>query len=231
MRNTIVLLLLLVACPAIYAQSDIPHVEVLGTAKREVPPDEIHWRISIETTDSEVAEVSSRHSASVSKVLEYLRSEEIDQEALKTSRIHLSENWIYRSSSRIRDGFRASTEISFKSTDLTSYEHLWAELSQFEGISIDNVFFDVSGRIQLQNEVRIDALKMAKEKATSMAAALGLTILEPIRIEEIQDPYLVNPMVNVVSRGGGDGEEVDSTAPGLESITCRVKVVFRLSSN
>lgn len=88
--------------------------------------------------------------------------------------------------------------------------------------------YGVSERIRIQNEVRIEALKAAKKKAAMMANALDSDIHEPIKIEEIQGSH-GSSYRNTVSREESGTNSESSIVPGLEAITSRVKVAFRLS--
>ena len=90
----------------------------------------------------------------------------------------------YRSSSRVREGYVASTEISFKTTDLDLYVHLWLGLADMPVVSVQNVTYDHTKRIDFQNQTREKAILAAKEKATASAKTLGVEIGPPLLLEE-----------------------------------------------
>lgn len=210
-------------CPAVAADNDLPHVTVFGTATTQVQPDLLRWRLSVERVGAEVAEV-----------LEFLKQQKIPAKEIQTAHVELSENWVYRNDSRIKEGYEASTVVSFTSKDLGQYRTLWLGLSRLKGVSVKAAAWDSSRRIPVQNETREEALKAAKEKATNMAAALGMKLAEPLAIEEIaveNDAFSVSSMasnrINVSSRDGS-GDSDSMAAPGSIEVRVRVQVTFRI---
>lgn len=147
--------------------------------------------------------------------------------------MEFGENWEYRSNSRVKEGYFASTNIFFKITDFQQYRPLWFGLSRFESVTVDGVYYDHSKRIDFQNETRKEALLAAKEKAIVLAETLGSRIGEPLLIEEdasLQE-YLRNSRYsNVLSRSENDLNAGEGIAPGTIPIKMKMKLVFRLIS-
>ena len=185
MRYLIQLLLIFLPLSLCYAEFDVPHVVVFGTAETEVVPDELQWNLSVKTLSGTVVEVSKNHSDDVSSVLAYLKESGLTTDNVKTSRMQLNENVVYRNNSRLKEGYFAFTSISFKTTEFHDYLNYWKQLANFNNLTINSVAFAISNRIAIQNETRIIAVKKAKEKAVSLAGALGAQVLEPLLIEEI----------------------------------------------
>lgn len=143
--------------------------------------------------------------------------------------MQLNENVVYRNNSRLKEGHFAFTSISFKTTEFHDYLNYWKQLANFNNLTINSVTFAVSNRIAIQNETRIIAVKKAKEKAVSLAGALGSQVLEPLLIEEI-DSFSRAPRNAVLSMEmAGAKDQGRNISPGQEIVRARVKTVFRIS--
>ena len=213
--------------------NDVPHVQVSGTAIIEVVPDEMHWSLRLMTKKRTVADTAEEHDRRVSRLLGFLKENEIAEENTQTSRISISENWVYRSNNRVKEGYQASTTVTFESDDLDDYRDLWIGLSNLDNVEVSSVTFDVADRIRHQNESRLKAVMAAKEKAVALAEALGAEVHEPIAIvEDLGSGFQVEGMIgNFASRSQMAADSGPSVSPGTISITTGVNVKFRISSN
>ena len=208
----------------------LPHVSVYGTAETKAVPDEMIWSLSIQSKGNEVAQVAAVHDKKVAKVLAFIKEQKIEDKEVKTSRIRLSENWVNRGRERVKEGYVASTGITFKSKHLDQYQKIWMGVAQLPDVSVGGISFDSSQRIKIQNETRLKALTMAKEKAAAMAKALGASIHEPLVIAETGPTVYQGGMRNSVMAMQQAGAAGTSIAPGTISVTSRVQVKFRISS-
>jgi uncharacterized protein YggE len=221
---------------SVYAEENpIPRVTVYGTATTEVVPDQMVWSLRVENKGSALEAVASEHARSVQKVLEFLKEGKVDPKAIQTSRMQFSENWTYRSNSRVREGYVASTQISFKTRDLERYAQLWLGLADMPVVSVETVTYDHTKRIDFQNQTREKAIVAAKEKAAASARALGAEIGDPLLLEEDLSPsegwemnFRNSVLSNVAAVGGQDRGPLEALAPGTIPIRIRVKAAFQL---
>ena len=213
----------------------LPHVTVYGTATAEVIPDQMIWSLKAKNQGLVLENVAKEHMKIVKDLLRLLRDNKVNEKTIQTSRMEFGENWEYRSSTRVREGYFASTQISFKITDLDLYSKLWLEMAKMPAASVENVAFDHTKRIDYQNETRQRAILAAREKAVLMAKAVGAEIGEALLVEEdlsIETPWLVNSVNNNL-RALPDGEpaRAEGVAPGTIPIRIRVRAAFRLLAN
>jgi uncharacterized protein YggE len=211
------------------ADDELPHVSVFGTAITQVEPDLLRWKIGIENRGAEIEPVASEHANTVASTLRFLREQKVPSEKIQTSQMNLSEHREYRNNSWIKEGYDASTTVSFVTSDLPSYRAIWHGLSKIRGITVHGAFWDSSKRIELQNATRVDALNAAKAKAEAMASTLGMSLAEPILIEEPQAPQNdarsnVIMEAHEVTEGGNE----PIVSPGTIEIRVRVRVSFRI---
>jgi uncharacterized protein YggE len=207
-------------------------VSVIGTATTKVTPDLMHWRIQVENKGAELGKVAQAHSRYVAAALDYLKQQKISEKSIQTSGMEFGENWSYQNGKKILEGYRASTEISFKLTELDKYQTHWMNIAGLDNVSLKGVAYDHSERIEYEKQTRIKALKAAKTKADLMASVLDSKVGKPILIEEYQPQFARgNNTVNFARSAEGATASNSSFAPGEISITVRVKVSFQLKDS
>lgn len=195
--HTILLLILPFYC---FAETATPHVTAYGTATIEVVPDEMHWSIRIDNHGPEIKDLSNSQVETVAAVLSYLKGEKILEKDIQTTRIQLKELWSHKKGGRVKDGYEATTAISFKLTDFDKYQRIWEGLTTFRGLNVNNVAYDSSARIYVQDEARVMAILTAQKKAMVMAQTLKCNIGHPLVIEDLSHgPDIIS---NVEMAGG-----------------------------
>lgn len=212
-----------------------PHITVTGTAVTEVVPDRLLWSLALKNTGPELPQVAGSHSSLLGTLLKILKDLGIDPAAVQTSQMEFGENRVYRNHEHVKEGYYASTSISFKLADISKYKEVWLRLASVSDLSVTSVTYDHSKRIDLQKETRTKALLAAKEKAAAMAGALDTKIGEVLSIREDAEvspfPAYGNRLTtaNVVqSPAGGADEGGAPIAPGTIPIRSRTVVAFQL---
>ena len=222
------ILLFISAATARAIDTEIPHVTVFGTAVKEVVPDKMLWSVQVMNKDQLLEDVTKKHIDIVERVTALLNSEGI-KEDLQTTRMEFGENWNYRNGNRLKEGYFARTFITFSMTDFLKYKKIWLGLAAINDVSVQNVGYDHTDRINIQNETRVRALHEAKKKAAILAESIGSKIAEPIVIEEEwggDDVVMNNVRMKQAATFDAQGES--SVSPGLISIRMRLKASFRL---
>lgn len=226
-------LLLLFQCATLNDKEE-KKIVVFGTAEKEVKPDKLIWFLNANNKNNKLEDAAEDHNRIVNQVIGFLKSIGVEQKEIQTSEMQFGENWIFMNQSQVREGYFASTNISFTNTDLEKYKDIWIGLSKIGNVSIIRTQFDVVKRIDIQNEVRKMALLKADEKAQTMANTLSMTIGKPIIIEEDQsindrpwEGFLSNQVYadNIRSSQNASDEVI---APGRLKINARVRVEFEL---
>lgn len=228
MKFFIQLLLVVLPLSICHAGFDAPHVIVFGTAEKKVVPDELHWALSVKTIGPAVAEVSKMHIDDVSRVLSYLKNSGLSEKDVKTTRMQLNENRVYRNNSRVKEGYFALTQITFELSDFAGYLEYWEQLANFNNLTINSVTFALSNREDVKDKVRVSAVKNAREKAVSLADALGAKLMPPLLIEEL-DSYSPRPQKAMLSMEMADSGTAGGISPGYEIVQARVRVLFEIA--
>ncbi|HZV35265.1 MAG TPA: SIMPL domain-containing protein [Verrucomicrobiae bacterium] len=208
-----------------------PHVTVYGTATTEVVPDEMDWSVKIQTRGLNLSTVAQEHDKTVQNVLFLLKKSKLPDTNIQTAAMQFGENWEYRNNERLRNGYIATTYVTFKLHDFGQYKTLWFGFAEMPSVSVESVTFEHTKRIEYQNETRQKAIRAAKDKAFALAAAIGSEIGEPLFIEE-EPTETIMPMnyFNNTRLAAADAvsEQGESVAPGTIPIKARVHASFRL---
>lgn len=229
-KNILMIIITLsLAFPA-WAEEIQPQITAYGTAIIEVTPDEMSWALNVTNRGAGIEEIAEQHSQIVLFVLSFLKTTGVANDDTQTSMMQFGENWENENGHRILKGYFASSQVSFKLTDFSKYQSLWLGLSKIEGLSIQNIAYDYSKRIEAQNQARIDALLVAKEKIESMAKTLNVGLGNPLLIEDNQsfnEPMRSN-MLMAKASFQSESSDAGGFALGKIEIKSNVRVVYAL---
>ena len=143
--------------------------------------------------------------------------------------MQFGENWEHEKGRRVQKGFFASSQVTFKLTDFTKYQHLWTGLSKIKDMSIQNIGYSYSKRIEAQKKARIKALLAAREKAYIMAKTLGVDLDGPLVIEDNQSfkkPWKSKMLMESSAGSRSVSQDTGGFALGKILINSNVKVVY-----
>ena len=228
---TTLIIFLFVVTQAIADEIKIPHITVTGKVKTMVDPDQMMWSLNVTNRGLSLKEVAGDHSSVVGDVISLLTKMGVEKDHIQTSRMQFGENWVYKGGTRVKEGFYAHTDISFKLVTLEKYNPIWVGLSKKENVSVREVTYSISNLESHQKDARKDALISAKEKAVSMAGVLGAKLGEPLFIKEdlsFNEGYRESPAPNRASFNAQDDSGGMSVSPGQLPVVVRVIVSFRL---
>ena len=235
LQSTLLFLSVSFACCAFGASGaagtfDQPHIIVFGSAEVERVPDELRWVLVVKTEKPTAVEAAQAHVNEVSSVLMLLTELGLNKDEIETTNMQLRENWVYRNNSREKNGFWGMTGISFITRDFTRYVEFWSKLTSSPNVSISGVSFALSNKAEIEDQVKTKAVQNGREKAESLAAALGVEITEPLLIEELDDGRYFPPGPVRAMAMEGDAGASQPVSPGKETVAARIKLVFGLKN-
>ncbi len=214
--------------PLIHAHlPDASHITVYGEAVTEVSPDVLQWTVGIFDVEDTPAAAAKAASGAIEGVLRFLRERGIAEEDIQTSLLSIGEEHEHRMSNWVKIGYRAGASVEFEQHELGATVALWSGLSELDGIQSIHVSRSIDNRSAIEDETRLNALANAHEKASALAEAAAVRLVEPLLIEEIVDAN-APPMARMAyasSEAGSPG----LVAPGRLSVTMRIKVTYRIT--
>jgi uncharacterized protein len=127
-------------------------------------------------------------------------------------------------------GYEASRSLTLTLHDIEEVEAVLYDLAAAGANRIDNVEFSTSALQDKRAEARVLAALAAREKAEAMAAALGQTVGEPLKIDEGGEtsPWQAPNTMNYSLHNDTVAQLSETVASGKIQVRAGVSVVFRL---
>ena len=219
----------LISCLLLAQAAKEPSIQVVGAATIEVAPDRMVWSVTLSNRGNDLEQIANEHTALVERAKQVLRDLQIPAQDTKVTDMRFGAEWDQQAGQRARVGYVATTYLVVTSSDLARYQSLWKGLAKVPGVSVEQVAFDHSRRIQFQEDARLQAAKAARTKAQLLAGALDSTIAEPLAIEEREDsgyPQSLTIASNAYVPIPNDAPEPPMA--GKLRIQAKVQVTFRL---
>jgi uncharacterized protein YggE len=239
-RRIVLLSALLMACyGSAAAQSSIERslITVTGQAEVKVAPDEVVFRLEVETMNKELATAKALNDESVRKVLALARKYQIPERNVQTDYISVVPKYYQTSIPEDRHrngeflGYEVSKRIVIILNDVSRTESLLSDALTTGVNYVRGVEFRSTQIRKIKDQARQMAIRAAQEKAVALTREIGQTIGKAHMIrEDDPGPYDNRAQSNVSGMiAGGDisGEET-TIALGQISIRARVVVSFEL---
>ena len=192
---------------------DRPYIEVTGKAEMEVTPDQIYMSIIINEKDSKGKIVLAQSEKDMMTKLKALGIDTKKDLSVKDMSSNFKKYWV-----------KSSEIMTSKEYQLlvTTAQMAGTVMQELEKIGISNVSIDRVDHSQMEQfrrEVKINAVKIAKEKATAMASAIGQTAGKAIYIQEVDfgnNAMYTGRMAGLDSNVRMKVSSADITVPDIE---------------
>lgn len=177
MRRVLTALLLTSAlAPTLMAQvspaAQLPAlVTVTGEHEATYVPDEVSFSFNVQTESEDLAAAKRDNAATVAELLAYLKSAGVAERDIQTRYLNVSTR--YRDPNRVQPRYTADQYVSVELRDVSRFDEVNSGLLERGVTGINGPNFGYSKLEDLRAEVRIAAVKDARDKAEALAAALG----------------------------------------------------------
>jgi uncharacterized protein len=228
-KFVILITVILLSAPFLHAQNDpskedYMYIEVVGKASREITPDKIFINISLSEKDFKNKSMRTIENDMVSA----LKSIGIDVKESLTVSDMLSN---FKKHFIIKNDVRLSKDYQLIVKDGKTAAQAFIALQE-KGISNVRIEKTENSKIeQFRNEIKVEAVKDAKNKAKMMVEAIDQVLGKAIKIEE-QDNYYYAPRRNTILKSSVEVDEMGA-APDVidvefekEKIEYSVRVRF-----
>lgn len=232
MRNSLIILTILIST-SIFAQKgeknfiDQNYIEVTGKAELEIVPDQIYLKILLNEKEFK----NKQSIAEMEKLMiDKLADLGIDTEkdlAIKDFASNFQFYWLGKSDIFVMKEYQLLVH------DAPAAGKVFIEL---EKIGISNITIDKLDHSKIREfrkEVKVDAIKAAKEKAAELAIAIGQSIGRALFIEEIErnNNFLSNTLsgkvAGVTIRGSQSISELNNLDVEFEKIKIEYSILCR----
>lgn len=194
MKKFIVIVLLTAVAFSGYAQNVDTRrkIEVSGSAEAEVTPDIIYVGISLKEFFRDNA---NKKKVEIEELERQLQKAVLDAGIPKENfTINNISSYNYAFEKKKNPEFLARKQYRIKVTDLNKFNQILSAVEP-RGVEYTNIeSYDYSKMESLKQELKIRALKAAKDKALYLAGALDDKVGDALDIQEINNEYYPQPM-------------------------------------
>lgn len=192
MKRFVLSALLLAASTSIFAQTTpvekdpIKKIEVTGTAELEVVPDELYFTISLKEYFKDEKNQKDKVSLETleKQLIEAVKSAGLPKENLSISGVTGYREWTGKKKPQ---HFLAGKQFQLKLSNANNINDLMAKVDD-RGIEYVNMSrVEHSKKEEFRRQVKVNALKAAKEKAGYLLESIGEKLGEVLEIHEVEE--------------------------------------------
>ncbi len=244
-RNLFLVLALALPASSVLAQngSDRPQINVSGQAEVMVVPDEVVFRLEADNLNRDLNTAKAETDKDVKEVFALARAYKIAPQYVQTDYVQVNKRYSDYVQGKPREflGYGVSQTIVILLKDISRFDSFLSDILKAGISDVSDVKFQASEMRKYMDEARTLAIKAAQEKAIALAGAVGQKIGKAKNITElgmtVSSAYgdddsnsMSNSLSNTTSAeiGGSIPDNQGTIAPGMISITARVKASFEL---
>jgi len=214
------------------AQDDFPTqrtITVTGYGVAYGAPDVVRVGLGVEAVNEDILTAVNDGSDRMNAVLQALQDAGVAAEDIRTEYYSIYQDYGYgtpmEGGEQPVPRYRVSTTVTVTVRDTDNVAELVSAAVAAGANIVNYVQFDISDRSALESEARNDAIADARSRADQIAATLGVTVGEPLRIVEGFNQY---PMPEFFGGGGGAGAagSVPPISQGQLSVSMAVTITY-----
>jgi uncharacterized protein YggE len=228
---------------AAQSEKDRPLITVSGQAEVMVAPDEVVFRLKAENVNLDLNAAKAKTDEDVKKILALARIYKIEPQNVQTDYIRVNEHYTDATQNRPRqfNGYAVTQTTTILLKDVSRFEGLLSDVVKAGISDVSDVTFRASQMRKYMDQARALAMRAAREKAVALAGEIGQRIGKANNITEVgmtvasayeEDSDHSNSNYSNASSaeiGRSIADNQGTIAPGMISITARVKVSFELN--
>lgn len=205
---------------------DQNYIEVTGKAEMDIVPDMIYLKIVLSDKDNKNKQSLEEIDKSMINKLTELGVDMSKDLSVKDFVSNFKSYWISKTDVVLTKQYQLIVH------DTKTLQKVYFEFQKLgiSNMSIDKL--DHSKIVQFRKDVKINAIKAAKDKAEALTASLNQTIGKAIYIQEIENPYalqgrLAGLSVNYKSVASGYSNESSTPDVEFEKINLQYSILVR----
>ena len=211
---------------AVVAQGTLLAVSAEASARRV--PDVASVSTGVVTQAADANAAMRANAVQMDKLMAAIRASGIAERDIQTSGINLNPNYKYvENQPPAIVGYQASNTVNVKVRDLARLGKVLDAFVANGANQINGPSFEVDRPDEAYDEARLAALKKARARAETYAAALGLNVRRIVSISE-GGASLPRPMPRLRAMAMDSMAKETSVSPGEASLSVSIDVVFEL---
>lgn len=220
---------LLIPTGGVAAEISQRTITVNGTGKVSVPPDMATIRTGVLTQAPTAGEALKNNSAAMQELMGTLTKMGVARKDIQTTSFNVSP--LYQRDPRGRnqnniEGYRVQNQVTVDVRDLEKLGALLDAVVQAGSNQLSGVQFGVADATEVMNTARALAIKDAKSRADTYAAAAGVRVLS---VQSISEAGSVSPRPPMMGRAMAMDSAAVPVATGELDFQVSVQVVYTLA--
>lgn len=201
-------------------------IQVSATGTANMAPDMATVSAGVVTQGKTAREAMFGNATKMTRVFEELEAAGIEKKYITTSQLSLQPKYNYqnRQSPKI-DGYEARNTVSAKTYELDNVGAMLDALVKAGVNNINGVQFSIKDSKSAKNKAREDAIREAREKAESMAAAAGVKLGKLKSLSESGGNYRPQPVAYAMEARSVGGASTP-VAAGEQAISVTVNMSY-----
>jgi|TARA_Y100000310_G_scaffold339842_1_gene433793 uncharacterized protein YggE len=210
-------------------------ISVSGNAKLEVEPDKAEVYVRIETFNAKADDAKDENAKTADQVIKALKRNGIENDDIETTSFYLNPRYDYDrvKGESILKGYTATNVLKVTTKNIDDAGKIIDTAVDNGANSIQSVNFGLSKEKQkeVSGEALIRAAQVAKEKAESLTASLGINLGKVISVQESNFNFI--PFAAPMMEMDGMAIKAESAAtqviPGNVEVRASVNMAYEIS--
>ena len=207
-------------------------ISVSGNARLEVEPDQVEIFVKIETFSESAEDAKDENADIADKVIKALKKQGIKDDEIETTSFFLNPRYKYdrNKNENILQGYTLTNVLKVTTKDVDDAGKLIDVAVDNGANGIQNVRFGLSKEKQkeVSGEALIRAAEVAKDKAESLAASLGINIGKIISVQESSFSFVPFDYAPRVEIAVAEAQAATVIEPGNVDVSARVTLAYEI---
>lgn len=217
-----------------YIGQDVQNtISFSATGKVFAQPDLVLTTFSVITEEKTVAQALTENSENMNKVIEFMKSQDIEDKDLKTTVFsiyplyewHESESSYYPQGERVLVGYEVKQSLEVKIRDMEKIGVLIEGATDAGANEVGSLQFTFDNEDELKAQAREQAIDKAKEKAKELAIQLGVKLGKITDFQENLISPVFYEMKAASEMGGGATPQIET---GQNLISSNVIITYEI---
>ncbi|HEY5891331.1 MAG TPA: SIMPL domain-containing protein [Acidimicrobiia bacterium] len=217
-----------VTVPANESGAQMAGISVSGTGEITGTPDTVSVDVGVSVLGNTVDEATSKAADAANAVIDSLKANGVDPEAITTTNYSIYPEYDYRSDAQVLLGYRVNNTVRAKISDVTNSGSVIDDASKAAGdaATVSGISFSIEDDAAMVEAAREAAWNDAFKKASQLAELSGQKLGPVISISEsVSRPPVPIAYENLQAADGATPIE-----PGAASVSIGLQVEFSFSS-
>lgn len=215
-----------------YSNAIVPSrvITVTGEGKTSISPDLATVTFAVVSQGSKPEDIQKTNSDKINKAIAFVKSQGVKAEDIQTTGYNLSPRYSYdkETSESSISGYELSQTVTVKIRALEKAGEIVGGLTSNGINQIGSLAYSIENPEAQRARAREEAFANAREKATYMASANGVSLVRVISFTE--QPNNIYPMYYgaMEAKGMGGGPVAPDLQPGTQDVNISVSVTYEI---